>query len=62
LVRYIIEKTICDDYAHGHFTLMGDNGKPKTFTTESEAMNFLKDSGVSEQEIAKLYNIKPYVI
>ncbi len=61
MVRYIIEKTI-NDYAHGLFILKDDNGKPRKFTTESEAKDFLIGLGISEQEIAELYHIKPYVI
>jgi hypothetical protein len=61
LVRYIIEKTI-NDYAYGLLILKGDNGKPKKFTTESEAKDFLLGLGISEQEITELYHIKPYVI
>lgn len=62
MVRYIVEKYVCNDYAHGHFLLMNDDGKPKVFITESEALDFLRGLGLSIDEIHELYNIKPYVI
>lgn len=61
MVRYIVEKIICDNYAHGYMTLMEDN-KPKTFISKKAANDYLTSLKISAKEIAEVYNIKPYVI
>lgn len=59
MIRYIIEKSIDNDYAYGTMTLM-DNDKPKTFSSETEAQKWLKDN--IPTNLIGHYNIKPYVI
>lgn len=62
MIRYIIEKTICNDYAHGFITLTEKDGQPKVFCSKELAIEYLESLKISSKEIAELYNIKPYVI
>lgn len=62
MIKYIIEKIICDDYAHGCMVLTDENGNPMTFTTEDEANNYLCTLKISAGNITEFYNIKPCII
>lgn len=60
MIRYIIEKVICNDYAHGVMTLT-ENDKPKTFTSKELAAKYLSDLNIPKKDIAEFYNIKPFI-
>lgn len=62
MIGYIIEKSICNDYAHGVMTLTEEDGKPKTFTSEDSAMEHLKSLKIPAKEIAEFYNIRPCIV
>lgn len=66
MIRYIIEKFINYDYGHGYETI-SEKGRVKTFSSIKSAFEWLiyndKDCAtLSKEEIAKLYNIKPYIV
>jgi hypothetical protein len=58
LIRYIIEKSISNDYAYGVMTLM-DNDKPMSFSSEEEAKKWLTEN--IPTNLIDHYNIKPYI-
>lgn len=67
MIKYIIEKTITNDYAQGVQVLTDDDGDVRKFNTEKDAIQWLSenDAEFNDLPISKLighYNIKPYVI
>lgn len=67
MIRYIIQKHINADYCHGYITIMEALDKPKTFTSFESALQWLMDydkdfANLPMIEIAKIYNIKPYIV
>ena len=66
MIRYIIERNILDEHGSGVVTLT-ENGRPRTFVSESDALQWLmeNDEDFCNIPIIKLidyYNIKPYVV
>jgi hypothetical protein len=59
MIRYIIEKTVNNGYAHGVQVLTDNSGNPRGFTSETEAKQWLIDN---DKESIDCCTIKPYVI
>ena len=66
MIRYIVQKNINNDYCYGYVTLMEQNN-PKTFISYKSAFDWLvkndKDFvNLPLMEVARIYNIKPYIV
>lgn len=67
MIRYIIEKTVNNGYAYGVQVLTDEDGRPKTFTSEKEARQWLIDNNenynnIPITQLIDHYAIKPYII
>ena len=67
MIRYIIQKHINADYCHGYITIMETQDKPKTFISHKSASQWLMNNdkdfaNLSLMEVAKIYEIKPYIV
>lgn len=67
MIRYVIEKQINNDYAHGVMILTEKNGSPKTFASKDKAFEWLVNNDEDIRDIPLIhipyyYNIRPHII
>ena len=66
MIRYVIEKYVESSYGHG-YTLIMDGDKPRTFTSDKEAFDWLMENDpefplIPIIKLHSYYHIKQHVI